>query len=340
MGIINPSKALAIAIASAFAFIGSAPYASVLQKECKRNSNIINLAQRRTPKAKIKNIESTESGAEAEEEIVNIEPVFPLNISNAAFLDLSTGKSIPMKIDQEEDGDLLMTSTNEGFNKISVSPRTILEWRIGDNTQQTFDGGQAVASGGGFALGAIIGGGPAAPLLLLASPFLGMASGNRIMPEWRIGISRIIENGREQNLLVQTYSQEDATNLGQALKISSGLDAGVRRSDDEVSLLKSSLTETMVNKLEEYKKALLIEDKRKPWCSSIDLSTESPERSKYLRQKQLVIDLYNDLDTEYVPDESDQSEAKWSEYLELNPHMKKWAEANPEAAKTHKSCDN
>ena len=246
---------------------------------------------------------------------------------------------MPMKIAQEEDGNLVMTSTNEGFNKISVSPRTILEWRIGDNTQQTFDGGQAVASGGGFALGAIIGGGPAAPLLLLASPFLGMASGNRVMPEWRIGMSRIIENGREQNFLVQTYTQEDATNLGQALKISTGLDAGVRRSGDEVSLLKSSLTEAMVNKLEEYKKALLVEDNRKPWCSSIDLSTESPERSKYLQKKQLVIDLYNDLDTKYVPDESANSEIKWAEYLESNPNMKKWAEANPEAAKSHKSCN-
>lgn len=297
------------------------------------------MAQRRIPKAKTQEIESTESGAEAEERISNIHPVFPLNINNAAFLDLSTGKSMPMKIAQEEDGNLVMTSTNEGFNKISVSPRTILEWRIGDNTQQTFDGGQAVASGGGFALGAIIGGGPAAPLLLLASPFLGMASGNRVMPEWRIGMSRIIENGREQNFLVQTYTQEDATNLGQALKISTGLDAGVRRSGDEVSLLKSSLTEAMVNKLEEYKKALLVEDNRKPWCSSIDLSTESPERSKYLQKKQLVIDLYNDLDTKYVPDESANSEIKWAEYLESNPNMKKWAEANPEAAKSHKSCN-
>ena len=113
----------------------------------------------------------------------------------------------------------------------------------------------------------------------------------------------------------------------------------MRRSSDEVSSLKSGLTEAMVNKLEEYKKALLIEDRRKPWCSSIDLSTESPERSKYLKQKQLVIDLYNDLGTKYVPDESANSDVKWAEYLESNPNMKKWAEANPEAAKEHQSCD-
>ena len=334
MGIINPSKAFAIAIAPSFFLISSTYAASVRQPKIERDFNTIAVGQRRVLKSRTK----VESGTKVEEETSNVQLAFPLNIEYAAFLDLSTGKSIPMKISQEENGELRMISKNEEFSEISVPPETILEWRIGDNTQQTFDGVQATSAGAGFALGAIIGGGPAAPLLLLMSPLVGMAQGNRIMPEWRIGMSRIIENGREQNLLVQTYSQESATKLGQALKISTGLDAGVRRSKDEVSLLKSSLAGEMLNKLEDFKRVLLISDKLKPWCSYVDLNTSSPERSKYLEQKQLVIDLYSDLEIEYEPDESDQSEAKWSEYLELHPHMKKWAEANPEAAESHKSC--
>ena len=333
------TKVLTTLLASTFLLASGTKAAIFLQQEREMTNRSSYVAQRRTPETRQKDTAITEHIPEPIEEPNKKQSVFPLFIERAGFLDLGTGKSIPIKINQEEGGDLNLSGINEEFKDLLISPESILEWRIGDNTQQTFDGGSAVASGGGFALGAIIGGGPIAPLLLLASPFLGMASGNKILPEWRIGVSRILENGREQNLLVQTYNQEDATKLGQSLTISTGLDAGVRRSRDEVSLIKSGLAQEMLDKLEEYKKPLLVVNNRKPWCSSIDLNTESAERSKYLQQKQLIVDLYNDLDMEYEPDEIGNSDIRWEEYLKSNPNMKKWAEANPEAAKSHKSCD-
>ena len=163
---------------------------------------------------------------------------YPFKLEKIGMLDLSTGKTKPITLSAETKN-VIEIIPKEG-EKDFINADSILQWTVGDYSEVKFSGANAIAGGGGFAAGAIIGGGPAAPFLLLASPFYGMIAGNKAYPEWRVLVKELGDDGREKQILLQAVNEQNAFAIRSIVASASGLEAGVKKSEGEIAILREN----------------------------------------------------------------------------------------------------
>ena len=200
---------------------------------------------------------------------------YPFTLEKIGMLDLSSGKTIPVKL-FSENKDLIEIIPKDG-EKSNIDSESILQWSVGDYSEIKFSGVDALASGGGFAAGAILGGGPAAPFLLLASPFVGMMSGNKAYPEWRVLVRELGEDGREKQILLQAVNEKNAFAIRSMVSKASGLKAGVTKSSGEIDILR----EKKLAKLES--ESLILENELLASYSKGEVCSKDSDDNKVMR---------------------------------------------------------
>ena len=108
---------------------------------------------------------------------------------------------------------------------------------------------------------------PITGILLLASPFVGMMSGNQLYPEWRISITELAQSGREQQILLQAVNEKDAFSIRSVVFKASGLKAGQKKSDGEIELLREEKLVKLEGQLDTVKKNLLAKYEKGALCN-------------------------------------------------------------------------
>ncbi len=216
---------------------------------------------------------------------------YPFTLEKIGMLDLSSGNTIPVKLFSENQ-DLIEIIPKDGENKIYIDSESILQWSVGDFSDTKFSGTKALGGGVGFAGGAIIAGGPAAPFLILASPFYGMMTGNQAYPEWRVLVKELGEDGREKQILLQAVNKQNAFAIRSLISSSSGLKAGVTKSAGEIAFLKEKKISELENESLNLEKELLASYSKGEICSS---NSEIKKVKRYDEVKTLINSLMKSL---------------------------------------------
>ena len=223
---------------------------------------------------------------------------YPFVLEKIGMLDLSTGKTIPITLSSKTI-DLIEIVPKEG-EKQSINSDSILQWTVGDYSEVKFSGANALASGGGFAAGAIIGGGPAAPLLLLASPFVGMMQGNVAYPEWRVLVKELGDDGRERQILLQAVNEQNAFAIRSLIATASGLSAGVSKSSGEVEILREKKLGKLSDEFISLESELLLNFSKDDICSSENMDNSDVKILRYKKLKVLIAGLNKSLNREVL----------------------------------------
>ena len=221
---------------------------------------------------------------------------YPFVLEKIGMLDLSTGKTIPITLSSKTI-DLIEIVPKEG-EKQSINSDSILQWTVGDYSEVKFSGANALASGGGFAAGAIIGGGPAAPLLLLASPFVGMMQGNVAYPEWRVLVKELGDDGRERQILLQAVNEQNAFAIRSLIATASGLSAGVSKSSGEVEILREKKLGKLSDEFISLESELLLNFSKDDICNSENIDNSDVKILRYKKLKILIAGLNKSLNRE------------------------------------------
>ena len=221
---------------------------------------------------------------------------YPFVLEKIGMLDLSTGKTIPITLSSKTI-DLIEIVPKEG-EKQSINSDSILQWTVGDYSEVKFSGANALASGGGFATGAIIGGGPAAPFLLLASPFVGMMQGNVAYPEWRVLVKELGDDGRERQILLQAVNEQNAFAIRSLIATASGLSAGVSKSSGEVEILREKKLGKLSDEFINLESELLLNFSKDDICNSENIDNSDIKILRYKKLKILIAGLNKSLNRE------------------------------------------
>ena len=221
---------------------------------------------------------------------------YPFVLEKIGMLDLSTGKTIPITLSSKTI-DLIEIVPKEG-EKQSINSDSILQWTVGDYSEVKFSGANALASGGGFAAGAIIGGGPAAPFLLLASPFVGMMQGNVAYPEWRVLVKELGDDGRERQILLQAVNEQNAFAIRSLIATASGLSAGVSKSSGEVEILREKKLGKLSDEFISLESELLLNFSKDDICNSENIDNSDVKILRYKKLKILIAGLNKSLNRE------------------------------------------
>ena len=269
---------------------------------------------------------------------------YPMLINKSALLDLATGATYPAVISSEDSlspfkVEYAQSKDQESKSEI-IDSSNILSWSVGNYTEQKFSFANAASGTLGFAAGALIIPSPATPLLLLMSPLMGGISGaTSVDPKWRIALQLINEEGREETILIQFFTEDDVSLFGNHIKDKTSLNAGVKRSLSEISELQKARLFALIEKRNELATKLSKINRRKPWCSVLDLSgtTGDPNEYKSVNGKVEQLSQKLSIDVSQYKLEVSNSEL-WERHLAANPNIKIWAEANPQAAAKLKEC--
>ena len=91
--------------------------------------------------------------------------------------------------------------------------------------------------------------------------------------------------------------------------------------------------------LDEIKDSLMTVDRKKPWCSKLDLSGRTGSVEPYDNKVKEINALREMLELDrYEEMASKGSEDKWNLHLKNNPNLSAWADANPGPAQKLKTC--
>ncbi len=269
---------------------------------------------------------------------------YPMLINKSALLDLATGATYPAVISSEDSltpfkVEYIQSKEQESKSKI-IDSSNILSWSVGNYTEQKFSFANAASGTLGFAAGALIIPSPATPLLLLMSPLMGGISGaTSVDPKWRIALQLINEEGREETILIQFFTEEDVSLFGNYIEDKTSLNAGVKRSLSEISELQKDRLFALINKRNKLAAKLSKVNRRKPWCSVLDLSGTTGDPNEYNSVNDKVKQLSQRLSIDVSQHKLDVSNSElWERHLAANPNIKIWAEANPQAAAKLKEC--
>ena len=294
--------------------------------------SLCNLAQSKENKP---NIEKAKEGSEAVSVTTKpIEIKYPVEVP-VALLDLATGGSLPSKLTAVDGQQLLLTPVSG--SPVTIETSAIIDWSVGDNSEAKFSGTKAMSAGLGFALGALLVPSPATPLLLLMAPFMGMAQGNQFVPDFRIGIREIGVDGREQLVLIQAFNGKDAQQVRAVVEVSTGLKAGQRRSEAELSAVRPIRLKALEEQLLLAKIPLKTTNKKQPWCSVLDLSGKTAPADKYNSLLISINNLRKTLNQEPYVETAASSELLWIKYLE-DENLNQWAKSNPKLALNRQKC--
>jgi hypothetical protein len=103
--------------------------------------------------------------------------------------------------------------------------------------------------------------------------------------------------------------------------------------------MRSSLLEKAIDNLIYATNKVLVADNKKPWCLVLNLKDDGPDANEFRDAERKVAEISKAMGKESVQVKTSSfSESAFDRYLESAPHLKKWAEANPAAAKKLKSC--
>ena len=151
------------------------------------------------------------------------------------------------------------------------------------------------------------------------------------------------KSGREETVLVQFFSEKDTLNFSNVISKETGLQAGVRKSNSEMSTIKKMILLDLVSRRRMAAKSLTTYNGKKPWCTDLDFSLSADHATEYknltddintlLPQISTIIDIEMDDDNTMLS-----REEKWKAHLLKKPNLKIWADANVEAAKKFKEC--
>ena len=117
------------------------------------------------------------------------------------------------------------------------------------------------------------------------------------------------------------------------------MNAGVKRSLSEISKLQKAQLFALIDKRNKLATKLSKKNRRKPWCSVLDLSgtTGDPNEYKSVNGKAEQLSQKLSIDVSQYKLEVSNSEL-WERQLAANSNIKIWAEANPQAAAKLKEC--
>lgn len=211
---------------------------------------------------------------------------YPFKLEKIGMLDLASGKTIPVTLSAESKDIIEIIESDD--KKSIVYSDSILQWSVGDFSEVKFSGADALASGGGFAAGAIIGGGPAAPFLLLASPFIGMMQGNRAYPEWRVLVKELGEDGREKQILLQAVNEQNAFAIRSLVASASGLKAGVTKSSGEIDILRENKLKNLEKESSNLETELIALYSKNKICSSDNEVNNDKKIKRYKELSNLI----------------------------------------------------
>ena len=221
---------------------------------------------------------------------------YPFVLEKVGMLDLSTGKTIPITLSSKTI-DLIEIVPKEG-EKQSINSDSILQWTVGDYSEVKFSGSNALASGGGFAAGALINPSPATPILLLASPFVGMMQGNKTYPEWRVLVKELGDDGRERQILLQAVNEQNAFAIRSLIATASGLSAGVSKSSGEVEILREKKLGKLSDEFISLESELLLNFSKDDICNSENIDNSDIKILRYKKLKILIAGLNKSLNKE------------------------------------------
>ena len=225
-----------------------------------------------------------------------------------------------------------------------LDSKNIEFWGGADMSGHEYDLGAAAVNTASWVTGAVIGSigtaGLALPFMLLAAPFVGASSGNQYIPDHRLIVRYFDENdGNVKLFTLQIFDKTKFLELSSVFKDMTGLEAGQKAENFDYSAFRKELLVQKEAELDEIKISLMVTDRKKPWCSSLDLSGGTGPTDAYTSKLNEINELRRMLDlAEYEEIASKGSAEKWNLYLENNPNLSAWAEANPLPAKKMKSC--
>jgi hypothetical protein len=237
----------------------------------------------------------------------------------------------------------------ESFESDPALPMTLVGkniefWGGADMSGHEYNLGAAAVNTASWITGAVIGSigtaGLALPFMLLAAPFVGASSGNQYIPDHRLVVRYLDENdGNVKLFTLQIFDKTKFLELSSVFKDMTGLDAGQKAENIDYSVLRKDLLVRKEAELDEIKVSLMVVDRKKPWCSSLDLSGRKGSTDAYTSKLKEINELRGMLEfSEYEEIASKGSEEKWNLYLKNNPNLSAWAEANPLLTQKKKSC--
>lgn len=212
---------------------------------------------------------------------------YPFTLEKIGMLDLASGNTIPVTLYAENKDNFEIIESEDKKN--IVYSDSILQWSVGDFSEVKFSGASALASGGGFAAGALIGGPtPITPILLLMSPFVGMMSGNVAYPEWRVLIKEMGDDGREKQILLQAVNEQNAFAIRSLVASASGLEAGVTKSSGEIDILRENKLKNLEKESFTLEKELVSLYSKNEICSSDNEINNDKKIERYKELSNLI----------------------------------------------------
>lgn len=260
-------------------------------------------------------------GAERIGDIELIKTRFPfrqdlLGLSN----EYNIKKPIEVNI-HSKDGTYLRIQYRNSSPFILIPRERIVRWSTG--SENSVDASGAI----GATLGAVF-----FPPMLLAAPF---GIGNVKTHQYQIQYIDEQAEPRTAILSATLWHRE----ILSALRAISDLPPNKSRSDEQVRAIQKQILDELVVKREDLANLMLSKNSRKPWCQYIDFSKDSNSTSAYNRLSKQINTISERLEIPApVVAAETSSGAKWEEYLDQNPGMRLWAEANATAAAQLKEC--
>ena len=169
-------------------------------------------------------------------------------------------------------------------------------------------------------------------------PFALLSSG-RTIKSYIYHVAVLNDAGRKEVRRLELYSTKDVEYLNAYLSSATDLEPGEIRAESELNEMRRSLFESAVHEVEDIALKLLVPDDKKPWCLVLKPKEGSPDFEMLRDAERKASRLAKVLGEDPVrPKTSYLDEHEYNNYLESAPHLKKWAEANPDAADKFKSC--
>lgn len=270
-----------------------------------------------------------------------VKAVYPVNLQAALLVE---GKQpVAATLSAADNQKISLIDPKSKKDILVLDSKDIVQWVQGDFSGKQFKGGDAVATVAMYAGAAAVvaaTGGLGAPLLLLMGPFAGLSAGNQYVADQRIVIRTIDrQTGEVGYTTIQLFGKRESLVVADILTTGTGLKVAKKRDDEYLRPIRQAALLNQEALLQGEAAKLMEVNKRKPWCSKLDLSGKTGSTAKY----DATLEAVNRLRKQLLMPEFSQNLAassgdKWSAYLAERPDMQKWAEANKAAAEKMQKC--
>ena len=120
----------------------------------------------------------------------------------------------------------------------------------------------------------------------------------------------------------------------------SGLKAGEQRSDQAMMVALASVEKNLVRTIDVLRGSLVVANEEKPWCEVVEASKLPNVYAKYRQLKSRLEEVRGKIGKSVsVNLDGTTSDEKWLQWLEQNPNMAVWANANKVAADQLRKCE-